>query len=139
MTRSSITLTIALLLSSGANLIGQTVTSSILGTVVDPAGATVAGAEVQLSNQSTGAVSRTTTDTQGLFRVLNLLPGTYSVTVQVKGFKNLNVKDIVVDVSDAHDLGKLQLSLGEVTESISVTAEAAHNRNGEQRKSAASR
>ncbi|MGA7237998.1 MAG: TonB-dependent receptor [Bryobacteraceae bacterium] len=125
MTRSSITLTIALLLSSSANLIGQTVTSSILGTVVDPAGATVAGAEVQLSNQSTGAVSRTTTDSQGLFRVLNLLPGTYSVTVQVKGFKNLNVKDIVVDVSDAHDLGKLQLSLGEVTESISVTAEAA--------------
>jgi hypothetical protein len=123
MTRANFALTTALLLSFSAILLGQTVTSSILGTVVDPAGATVAGAEVQVSNQSTGAVNRTTTDNGGLFRVVNILPGTYSLSVQAKGFKNQAVKDIVVDVSDSHDLGKIQLSLGEVTESVSVTAQ----------------
>lgn len=119
------TLTVFLSLSFSASLFGQTVTSSVLGTVVDPAGATVAGAEVQVANQSTGTASRATTDTAGLFRVVNILPGTYSVSVQVKGFKNLTVRDVVVDQSDAHDLGRLQLSLGEVTESVSVTAQVA--------------
>ena len=78
------TLTVFLSLSFSASLFGQTVTSSVLGTVSDPAGATVAGAEVQVANQSTGTASRATTDTAGLFRVVNILPGTYSVSVQVK-------------------------------------------------------
>lgn len=125
MTRVNLCLTTALLLSLSASLLSQTVTSSILGTVVDPTGATVGSAEVQVTNQSTSAVNRTTTDSAGLFRVVNILPGNYSVSVQAKGFKNLSVKDIVVDESQAHDLGKLQLALGEVTESVSVTAEAA--------------
>ena len=79
----------------------------------------------QVTNQSTGSVSRATTDSAGLFRVVNILTGTYFVRVQAKGFKNLTVRDIVVDASDAHDLGRLQLSLGEVTESVSVTAQVA--------------
>ena len=119
------TLTIAALLSFSASLFGQNVTSSVLGTVVDPANAAVAGAVVQLTNQSTGALSHTVTDSTGLFRIVNLLTGTYSVAVDAKGFKKLNVKDVVVDASEAHDLGRLVLSLGDVTESVSVTAEVA--------------
>ena len=103
----------------------QTVTSSVLGTVVDPAGASVGSADVQLTNQSTGAVSHALTDSSGLFRIVNILAGTYSVTVQANGFKNLTVRDIVVDSSEARDLGHLQLALGAVTESVNVTAEVA--------------
>jgi hypothetical protein len=112
-------------LSFSASLFGQTITSSVLGTVVDPAGAMIGGAAVQVTNQSTGAVHRATTDNAGLFRVVDILAGTYSVGVQSKGFKNLSVRDIVVDASQAHDLGRLQLSLGETTETVTVTAQAA--------------
>ena len=125
MTRANIILTAALSLSFTAGLFGQTVTSSVLGTVVDPAGATVGSAVVILTNQSTGTVNRTLTDSAGLFRVVNILTGTYSVTVQAKGFKNLTVNNIVVDASEAHDLGRMQLALGDVSESVSVTAEVA--------------
>jgi len=118
-------LTSALLLLSSAGLFGQNVTSSVLGTVIDPAGATVAGVDVQVTNQSTGAVRRTTTDMAGLFRVVNVLPGMYSVAVVAKGFKNLAIKDINVDQGDAHDLGRLSLALGEVTETVNVTETAA--------------
>ena len=108
-----------------ASLFGQNVTSSILGTVVDPAGAAVVTADVQISNQSTGSSNHALTDNAGLFRIVNVLAGTYTVHIQVKGFKNLTVNNIVVDASEAHDLGRLQLALGEVTESVSVTAEVA--------------
>lgn len=125
MTRVTLGLMTALLLSSSASLFGQNVTGSILGTVVDPAGALVGGADVQVINQGTGSVIRATTDSAGLFRVVNLLAATYSVTVQSKGFKALKINDIILDEAQAHDLGKLQLSLGETTESVSVTATVA--------------
>ena len=125
MKRVCLALTTALVLSFSASLFGQTITSSILGTVVDPASAAVVGAQVALTNQSTGAVNRTVTDTAGLFRIVNIPAATYSVAVQSPGFKNLSVRDIVVDASEAHDLGRLQLALGEVTDSVSVTAEVA--------------
>ena len=119
------TFTITLLLSVNASLFGQNVTSSVLGTVVDPAGAVVGTATVELTNQNTGSVNRAITDSAGLFRIVNILTGTYSIRVQAPGFKNLAVSDIVVDASQAHDMGKLQLSLGDVTESVSVTAQVA--------------
>jgi carboxypeptidase family protein len=119
------TFTITLLLSVNASLFGQNVTSSVLGTVVDPAGAVVGTATVELTNQNTGSVNRAITDSAGLFRIVNILAGNYSIRVQAPGFKNLTVSDIVVDSSQAHDMGKLQLSLGEVTESVSVTAQVA--------------
>ena len=119
------TFVLAIFLLVNACLFGQNITSSILGTVVDPAGAAMVAVDVQVSNQSTGSSSHTLTDNAGLFRVVNVLAGTYSVRIQAKGFKNLTVNDIVVDASEAHDLGRLQLALGEVTESVSVTAEVA--------------
>ncbi len=125
MMRVKFALSAALLLPFSTSLFGQNITSSVLGTVVDPAGAAVAGAEVHISNQSTGAVVRTVTDSAGLFRIVNILAGSYSLGVQAKGFKNLTVNDVVVDTSEAHDLGRLALALGEVTESVSVTAEVA--------------
>ncbi len=70
--------TIALLLSVKASLFGQNVTSSILGTVVDPAGAVVGSAPVELTNQNTGNLSRAVTDSAGLFRIVNIQAGTYS-------------------------------------------------------------
>jgi hypothetical protein len=101
----------------------QTVSSSILGIIVDPAGSVVPGAVIKLTNVGTAAVHTTTSDAAGFFRVTNIFAGTYSVTVEAKGFKVLTINNIDLGTSEARDLGTVALALGNVTESISVTGE----------------
>lgn len=114
-----------LILGCASIIFGQTQSSSILGTVIDPAGASVPSAKVTVTNQGTAAVNTATTDNAGLFRVTNIFAETYSVKVEAKGFKTYTVSDIVLGAGDTRDLGKLSLALGSSSESISVTAEAA--------------
>src|SRR6266581_1687457 len=110
-----------LILGSASALFGQAVSSSILGTVVDPAGSVVPGAQIRLTNQGTAAVNTATTDASGLFRIANIYAATYSVNIQATGFKALTVTAIDVGASETRDLGRLTLTLGNVTESINVT------------------
>jgi hypothetical protein len=106
------------------NLFGQTVASSLVGTVVDPADAVVANAPVTLVNQDTAGTRAASTDSTGTFRFLNLTPGTYSVTVKAPGFKSMTQTDIVVAAEETRSAGKMVLQIGSVTDSVSVTAEA---------------
>jgi len=108
-----------------AGLFGQTVASSVVGTVVDPSSAVVPNAPVTLTENDTGAVRSAASDGSGVFRFLNLVPGTYSVTVKVTGFKSLTQTQVVVEANQTRDLGKLTLDLGNTTDTVSVTAEAA--------------
>ena len=108
-----------------ACLPGQTVSSSLQGTVVDPANAIVPGAAVLLTNSETGATRATTTDGTGLFRFLDLSPDTYSVTVKAPGFKNFTQNTIIVAANETRELGKSVLTIGSGADTITVTAEAA--------------
>lgn len=108
-----------------ATMLGQTVTSSLVGSVVDPADAVVAGAPVTLTNAGTGAVRHGTTDNLGTFRFVNLDPGTYNVTVKATGFKSETHTGFIVTAQETHNAGRMILQIGNVSESISVTAEAA--------------
>ena len=94
-------------------MFGQTQSSSILGTVVDPAGAVVPSAAVTITNQGTAAVNNLTNDSYGLFRITNIFAGNYSVKVTATGFKNYEVKDIVLGAGDTRDLGRISLQLGQ--------------------------
>jgi len=107
------------------SLFGQTVASSVQGTVVDPADAVIVGAPVMLTSAETGAVRSGTTDSNGTFRFQNLLPGTYSVTVKAPGFKGATRTNIVVAAEETHNAGRIVLEIGSVTESTTVTAEVA--------------
>ena len=126
MTLRSIALSVSMLILTSASVFAQNVSSSILGTVVDPAGAVVASAQVTITNEGTSAVKTATTDSTGLFRVTNIFAGNYTVAVQAKGFKGLTVKEVVVGSSDTRDLGKLSMEIGAVSDSISVTSEVAN-------------
>jgi hypothetical protein len=108
-----------------ASLFGQTVTSSLVGTVVDPADAVVASAPVTLIDAGTGAARSATSDDQGGFRFANLAPGTYNLTVKASGFKSITQTGIIVAASETHNAGNIVLQIGATSDSVSVTAEAA--------------
>jgi hypothetical protein len=116
---------ICALILSAAFLCGQTVTSSITGTVLDPANAVVPNAAVTLTDENTGATRATTTDAAGVFRFLNVNPSSYKVSIEVAGFKSLVQSNIIVSANETRDAGRLTLAIGNTSEQVSVVAEAA--------------
>ena len=108
----------------GSCLFGQTVASSMMGTVVDQSNAVVAGAPVTLTSAETGAVRTANTDSYGTFRFQNLLPGKYNVTVKAAGFKTATQLGIDVAAEETHNAGRIVLEIGNVTETTTVVAEA---------------
>src|SRR5688572_22873960 len=103
---------------------GQNVSSSVNGTLVDSTGAVIPGATCTLIRQGTGAVLSAISGSEGLFTFPNVSAGTYMLSIQHPGFKALEVKDIAVSSSEIRSLGRVVLQIGEVRESVSVTAEA---------------
>jgi outer membrane receptor protein involved in Fe transport len=77
-------LIVALLVPS--TVLAQGTTGSLSGYVVDAAKAAVAGATVTATNVETGVVRKTMTDHRGMFRVLDLPPGTFSVRSEMSSF-----------------------------------------------------
>src|SRR5258708_37708680 len=61
--------------------------ASIQGTVLDAKGGVVAGAKVTVTNQGTGVVYEAVASGVGYYRVSELPPGNYTVTVEAPGFK----------------------------------------------------
>jgi hypothetical protein len=105
-------------------LFGQTVSSVLQGTVIDPANAVVPNAQVKVMATQTGATRATVTDSTGLFRFLDLEPGPYSISVAAPGFKGYQQTNIVLNANETRDLGKLSLTIGSAGETVTVTAEA---------------
>src|SRR5947199_532610 len=70
-------------------------TGAITGTVLDPSGAVVAGAEVRIVNQDTGTLTRTTkTDSNGWFTVTLLPVGTYTINVTSADVQEAKITDV---------------------------------------------
>ena len=117
------TLTLLLCVLCTIPLWAQNVSSSLQGTVVDSTNAVVVGANVVLSNQGTGGQRTGVTNAKGMFRFSELSPGTYSITVKMKGFKGYNLEKIVLVSSETRDLGNTQLEVGSATEQVTVNAD----------------
>jgi hypothetical protein len=99
----------------------QSGTSTLLGTLVDPANAVVPNGSVAVVEQETGAVSKSVSNETGVFRFLSLRPGRYNLTVEVGGFRSYEIKDIQLASSENRDLGRLTLQVGSLVEQLSVT------------------
>ena len=125
MSMRKVTLLVFFLMVALAVVWGQTVTSSLVGTVMDPTGGSIPNATVQLRSQDTGAVRADTTGTDGSFRFIELAPGTYDLTIQSGGFKKRVESNIIVTGNETRDAGHLRLEVGSASETVTVTAEAA--------------
>jgi carboxypeptidase family protein len=101
----------------------QGVTGTISGIVKDPSGAVVAAADVVAKNVSTGAEEKTTSDAGGAYRLANLVPGEYSVTVEAKGFKKTTVSSQNLSIGDSLRLD-VSMELGSTTQSVVVEGRA---------------
>lgn len=107
---------------SAARLHAQT--STITGTVVDPSGAAIPGANVQIIDQATGNVTReATTDASGTFRALNLPTATYKVKVTASGMQVLDRNGIVLDQDQSLGLGNLALTIGQASQTVTVSTQ----------------
>jgi hypothetical protein len=90
----------------GFCLLGQALaqggaTGAISGTVQDASGAVIANADVRITNQDTGTVTRATkTDSTGSFTATLLPVGTYMVSITNPGFQEGKFADIVVRVTE---------------------------------------
>src|SRR4029078_12560714 len=100
-----------------------TTTGSIGGVVSNPNKEVVPGASVTVKNTGTNKEDTATTDDTGRFKVANLRPGTYSVTVNASGFSPLTQENVIVEVGRETPL-EVALSVGPVTGTVDVSAEA---------------
>ncbi len=114
------------LLSVGASAIpilaqGIGNSGTIIGTVVDPSGATVAGATVEIANKVTGFDKTATTDAAGSFKFLGVAQNTYHTVVTAAGFQQ-HVEDVDVRTTVAVNL-KIMMALASSTTSVNVSSD----------------
>ncbi|PYV20591.1 MAG: hypothetical protein DMG24_22325, partial [Acidobacteria bacterium] len=99
----------------------QVTTGTILGTVVDPTGAAIPGATVSIKEITKGTSQQYTTDANGSYYAPFLIPGTYSVTIEKRGFKAARHDNLILQV-DQKEVVDFSLDLGEVSQTVTVTA-----------------
>jgi hypothetical protein len=96
-------------------------TASMQGTVMDPQGGAVADAKVIVTNQATRLTHEAVTSPQGFYRVNELPPGQYTVTVQATGFATSVSKDITVEAEKPRGFD-ISLQIGAVSQEVTVSA-----------------
>ncbi|MEO8725336.1 MAG: TonB-dependent receptor [Acidobacteriaceae bacterium] len=94
-------------------------TGAISGTVTDPSGAVVPGAQIKVTNAATGEVRTVKSTGRGLYVVPQLSPGTYTLDATQTGFKTANFPRLQVSVTDTLPLN-IHLALGSTTETVTV-------------------
>lgn len=99
----------------------QQYSGSITGTVTDPSGAAVAGAEVKVINSGMGVTLTTATSEQGVYSFVQLQVGTYEIHVKHASFKEFIAKSVEVHVSSTTEINA-KLDLGAATEMVTVEA-----------------
>ncbi|RXH58255.1 TonB-dependent receptor [Granulicella sibirica] len=122
-------LLVLLLISSFVAGSAQSNYGVIRGIVSDPIGASVSGAMVVLTSQSTKIPRNTTTNGSGEYVFSAVEPGTYTLTVTGNGFKKEENTGIVIDSGNTIPLD-IKLQIGSMTESVEVTASEPLVNNG---------
>src|SRR5260370_20974298 len=119
--RCCVALRVIVLLAYGA-LAQSTTNGAIGGSVRDAQGLTVSSATVKVIDKGTNQETTAALDDRGEFRVTNLQPGVYLVTVEASGFATLQLENIVVEVGRITEV-ELKLVVGSTSSTVNVSAE----------------
>lgn len=107
-----------------AALWAQSERGNITGMVTDPAGAAIAGAQLTLTQRDTNAVAKSVSTGNGEYNFPNLLPGAYRLEITAAGFKRFLQQNLTLSAGNTIRIDAA-LQIGQVSESIEVTASAA--------------
>jgi hypothetical protein len=110
------------LVSSGI-CFAQTFSASIAGVVTDPAGAIVSAAKLHLRNMGTNDARDVVSNEDGSYKFDNLLPGTYEITAEARGFKTYVQANMILRANTAANVN-VSLEVGATQQKVEVTAEA---------------
>lgn len=123
--RLAVLLLITAVFGSGIAL-GQTQSNAadLQGVVRDQSGAVVSGATVTARNVGTNTSKTTTTNDDGDYLIVNLVPGDYEVTVEAANFKKSVLPDVKLTVGQRADLD-IALEVGQVSEVVTVSGASA--------------
>jgi hypothetical protein len=112
-----------LILVLGSQLAAQSARARIVGTVKDPQGAVVAGANVSVINVATGVQNSAVSDAQGSYQALELPIGTYKVKVVRDGFSTAETVAYTLEINQVQRID-ITLKVGTKAETIEVTGDA---------------
>jgi hypothetical protein len=114
-------LIITLLFTASFALAQTSGTSTLRGVVKDPEGARIARANVTLINEATKVEQKTRTNDEGIYQFSSVISGTYTVKVEMDGFKTAEQTGIVLATSDTRG-ADFALEVGVTSEVMTVTA-----------------
>jgi hypothetical protein len=117
------TLFLAVMVAFTPNVMAQESASkgTLNGTVVDSTGGAIVGAQTTLTGQQ-GSQSQVTNGL-GNFVYQDLIPGTYKLEVEMKGFRRAEVQDVTINVGHTAAV-RIQLEPGSVTSTVEVVGTA---------------
>jgi hypothetical protein len=102
---------------------GQEVTANIVGTITDPTGAPLAGAEVTATDTERGTTWKATTNETGSYNILRLPVGTYQVKVSAAGFQTTSYPPFVLQLNQTARVD-VPMKIGKVSETVEVSGAA---------------
>src|ERR1035437_1832947 len=102
----------------------QQLTATLSGIATDQTDARIPGASVVIKNDATGDIRDTKADTAGFFSVPALIPGTYTVTISVKGFATWEENGILLNQGDSRTLPNIHMKIGSEATAITVISGA---------------
>ena len=101
----------------------QSYYGSLRGTVVDPNGGAIASTKVTMTNEGTGESRAAISNSVGEFVYSEVVPATYSVSIESPGFKKLERHGVIVGTQQQISLD-LKMEVGQVSDSVQVTESA---------------
>ena len=102
----------------------QSERGAITGLVTDTTGAVIGGASVEITNRATNALVRVSSTSAGEYNAANLSPGDYKVQIAASGFKRFSQENVTLTAAGTVRVDA-QLQVGQVTETIEVSAAVA--------------
>src|SRR3984885_3721863 len=112
-----------LLLALNLPAVAQTYSGGVRGSITDPGGASVAGASITLTDESTHQTRNTTSDSAGTYAFSALKPSIYGLQVTAGGFSPAERTHIVLETQDFLTLD-ISLTLGTANSVVQVSADA---------------
>ena len=115
--------TVAALITMGTTALGQQGRSELRGRVTDDTGGALPGVNVVVTNQDTGTFRELVTSGDGTFFAAQLIPGVFTISAELAGFRGFRRTDFAIGVGNTLDID-IVLEIGALEETITVSGEA---------------